>query len=208
MRRQRGAGDLAVVVDRLDEVAPAGQRAAERVGVTAQELRGGVHDQVGAERQRLLVDRRREGVVDDHDRALLVRGRGERLDVDHLQRRVGRRLQVEHVEAAADGALDRLVILGVAQVDVDLLARQQVDEELVRAAVGVLDRDDAPARRQQREQRAANRRHARREGDRVLGPLQVGDLALEGAHRRVGVARVDVAGSVARATSSHESTSS
>ena len=39
--------------------------------------------------------------------------------------------------------LDRLVVLGVAQVDVDLLARQQVDEELVRAAVGVLDGDDA-----------------------------------------------------------------
>jgi hypothetical protein len=193
VRRQRSAGDLAEVVDAVDQLLAAGEGAAERVGVTAEELRGGVDHEVGAERERLLVDRRRERVVDDHDRAALVRGRRQRLDVDHLQRRVGRRLQVQHVATAGDRLLDRLVVLRVAEVDVDLLARQDVDEDLVRAAVGVLHGDDARARAEQREQRAGDGRHAGGEADRVLGVLEVGDLPLERAHRRVRVARVDVA---------------
>ena len=46
---------------------------ADDVGVAAEVLRGRVHDDVGAERERLLQVRRGERVVDDDARAALVR---------------------------------------------------------------------------------------------------------------------------------------
>ena len=54
------------------------QRAADDVGVAADVLGGRVHDDVGAERERALQVRRREGVVDDEQRAGLVGDLGER----------------------------------------------------------------------------------------------------------------------------------
>ena len=45
---------------------------ADRVGVAAEKLRRRVHDDVGAERERLLEVRRGEGVVDDDDGAVAV----------------------------------------------------------------------------------------------------------------------------------------
>ena len=65
---------------------------ADDVGVAAEVLRRRVHDDVGAERERLLQVRRRERVVDDDARVALVRELRDRLDVDDRQHRVGRRL--------------------------------------------------------------------------------------------------------------------
>ena len=63
----------------LEEGEPLGQRvvayadeSADHVGVPAEVLRRRVHDDVGAERQRLLQVRRGERVVHDHQRAALV----------------------------------------------------------------------------------------------------------------------------------------
>ena len=50
-------------------------------------------DEVGAEVQRALAERRGGGVVDRDQRAGGVRGLGQRRDVAHVQARVGRRLQ-------------------------------------------------------------------------------------------------------------------
>ena len=66
------------------------QGAADDVGVAADVLGRGVHDDVGAEGQRLLEVRRGERVVDDEQRARVVGDRGERLDVADVEQRVGR----------------------------------------------------------------------------------------------------------------------
>ena len=66
-------GDLGVV---------GGREPADDVGVAAEVLRGRVHDDVGAELERPLQERRRERVVDDDARAALVRDRAHAEDVD------------------------------------------------------------------------------------------------------------------------------
>ncbi len=89
-RRRRSAGEAqllgeVVVVD--------GDEPADDVAVPAEVLGGRVHDDVGAEGERLLQVRRGERVVDDDQGAAVVGERGDRLDVDARQQRVGRRLQ-------------------------------------------------------------------------------------------------------------------
>ena len=80
------------------------ERAADDVGVAAAVLRGGVHDDVGAEGQRLLEVRRGEGVVDDQQRAGVVGDRGERLDVADVEQRVGGRLDPDQLGLRPGGS--------------------------------------------------------------------------------------------------------
>jgi len=153
-----------------------------------------VDDQVRPERQGLLVDRGGQGVVDHHDRAGVVGDRGQPLDVDDLEGGVGGRLQVEQPAAPSQLGLDLPVIGGLAERDLDLPARQELEKELAGAAVAVLDRHDPVAWLDAGEERVANGGHARGEGGRGLGALEQTQLLLEDAHRRVAVSTVDVAG--------------
>ena len=87
--------------DRADQVAAALEHGVQlvvagdhgthqHVAVAGEELGRRVHDDVGAELERLLQQRGGEGVVDDHVRAGLVGRLDDRLDVGDLERRVGR----------------------------------------------------------------------------------------------------------------------
>ncbi len=51
-----------------------------------------MHDQVRAQRERLLPQRRQEGIVDGDQRAGRVRRLGDRANVDDPQQRIARRL--------------------------------------------------------------------------------------------------------------------
>ena len=62
-----------------------------------------------------------------------------------------------------------------------------------RAGVDLALDDDVVAGRAQRQHRRGDGAHARPERQGVLGALQLGDGVLEGPHRRVGVAAVEVA---------------
>ena len=96
-RRGHRAGRVLGEAQALGErVVVDGDEAADDVAVAAEVLRGRVHDDVGAERQRLLQVRRGERVVDDDERAVLVGDGGDGLDVDAREQRVGRRLQPDH----------------------------------------------------------------------------------------------------------------
>ena len=84
----------------LQEAQPLGERrvvrrdeAADHVRVAAEVLRRRVDDDVGAELERPLEVGRGEGVVDDDQRAGLVRRLGDGADVDDVQQRVRRRLE-------------------------------------------------------------------------------------------------------------------
>ena len=43
--------------------------------MSAEELRGAVNREIGAQFQRLLIDRGRKGVINDDERTMIVRGR-------------------------------------------------------------------------------------------------------------------------------------
>jgi hypothetical protein len=62
------------------------------VGVTAQILRGAVHDEIDAELDRSLIDRRRERRVDERYQPAITRQPGQRLAIRHPYQRVGDRL--------------------------------------------------------------------------------------------------------------------
>ena len=161
--------------------------------MAAEEFGGAVQHQIGAQRQGVLVDGRREGVVGDHDGPDRVGRGGQTRDVQHLECRVGGRLQVDQPAAAGDGGLDLLVVVGLAELDLDADARQEVDEQLIGAAVGVLDRHDAIAGRQQGKEHVTDGGHAGGEARGSLGAFEDPDLLLEGVHGGIRVAAVDVA---------------
>ena len=123
--------------------APGNRRAADDVGVAAEVLGRRMHDEVGAELQRALVDRRRERVVDGDERAALARH--DAGDVDDVQRRVGRRLDPDQARLLAHRPLEGVEVRLVDQVIADPEARQDLVDEPVRAAVEVLRQDDVGA---------------------------------------------------------------
>jgi len=198
-RFQRRAVDLAVMVDAAHQVRVAADDATQRIRVPAEKFRGAVEHQVAAEFEGVLVDRGRKGVVGHDHRTGSVAGRGEAGEVEHLQRGVGGRFQVQDPAAARgagslpDRRFDLLVVGGIAQRHLYAPVGQKLGEDLVRAAVGVLDRNDAVPGRQEREERVADGRHAGREAGRRGRALQHAHLLLEGLNRRIGVAAVDVA---------------
>lgn len=64
-----------------DELLPSDERAAQEIVVTAEVLRGAVHDEVDAQNDRLLVHWRRKGVVaEGHDSQAL----GQRTDLRQI----------------------------------------------------------------------------------------------------------------------------
>lgn len=63
--------------------------------MTRDVLCGGVHDDVGAEGERLLVDGRGERAVDAHQSPLPVAQLGDQFNVDALEVRVRRRVGIE-----------------------------------------------------------------------------------------------------------------
>ena len=95
-RRERRAGLADELVDVvLDELLGAEDDAAEAAALAVDVLGRRIDHAVGAELERALVERRREHVVDHERRAGRMRDLGDRLDVDHLERRVGRAFEEE-----------------------------------------------------------------------------------------------------------------
>ena len=89
------------------------------------------------------------------------------------------------------------MIGGIAEGHADLKPGQKFDEEFVGASVGVVDRYQTVARREQREQRIADRRHAAGEAGGGFRAFQDLYLLLERGHRGIRVAAVNVAGFLA-----------
>ncbi len=193
-RIQRRAVDFAKVEDLPDQRAASAHDPAHRIGMSAEELGRAVDDQVRAQPQGLLVYRSCEGIVDHHDRAGCMRFGRQALDVDDLQRRVGRAFQIKDVAALVYFRLDRVEVGRVAQRHIDAEARQELDEQFIGAAISIFDRNHPLARRQQREQRIADRGHPGGKTGRVFRVFEQPHSRLEVVDGRVGVARIHVAG--------------
>ena len=81
----------------LDELLRAEHHAAQAAALAVDVLGGGIDDAVGAELERLLIERCRKYIVDDEGGARRVGDVGDRLDIEHVQRRIGRSLQKERL---------------------------------------------------------------------------------------------------------------
>ena len=163
-----------------------GHDAAGHVAVAVQVLRRALHRQVDAERERLLVDRARERVVDDRQDAAR-RGRRRRSRRTSTQRSVGLigdSNQTSRVRSLITrSGLGELVERDEPRRDPEL--RQQIVQQVQRAAVNRRAADDLVARLAVRHQDRRRRAHAGREEQRRLGAIERRQLPLDADDRRV-----------------------
>ena len=166
---------------------------AEHAALAVNVLGRRIDDDVGAELERALVERRREHVVDDELGAGRVRDLGHRGDVVDLQGRIGRRLHEEHLGVLRHRLLPLVDVLAVDQREGDAEAREPFLDHPAAGAEQGLRRDHMVAQADEAHQRGRHRRHAGRGRTRGLGAFERGHAALEHAHGRVRIARIDVA---------------
>ena len=119
--------------------------AADRRAVSADELGGRMHHDVGAVLDGPAEIGRGEGVVDDQRQVVLVRDRGDGGDVEHVHARVADGLAVEHAGARRDGAAEIFGIVGIDEGGLDAEAAEADVELRVGAAVERLGGDDLVA---------------------------------------------------------------
>ena len=170
------------------------ESAADHVRVTAHILGRRMHDDVRAQLEGPLQDRRREGVVHDQQAAHLVREGRDRSDIRDQQERVRRRLHPHDLRArGADDALGLGQVGEVHGLGGDALGGLDDAQELVRAPVHVRRVHDVIAgARQQADDRILGA-HARGERKAVRRPLQGRERTRERVGRRVAAAPVLVA---------------
>ncbi len=160
-------------------VRPDDRHAADHVGMAVEVLGGGMHDEIEAEFQRVLDIGAGEGVVGSRQDAALPGDRGDTLEIDQLQERVGRGLDPDQPGVRADRSLDRARI---GQIEVGRLQSHRAVayplEQAARAAVEIVDRDDMRAVVEAFE-RGCDGRQAGSEGERRAAAFEVGDAALE-----------------------------
>jgi hypothetical protein len=164
--------------------------AGEQVVVAAEILRRRVKHQVDAELQRPLVERRREGGVDQRLDPMAPADLGEALHVDDPVVRVGRRLADQHAGRRAESPLRSPVVSRRHRSILRCRNGAGLGQELPRAAVGVVGDDDVGIMREHGVERRRDRRHAAGKEQAVLGALQGRELLLGDALGRVAVAAV------------------
>ena len=181
-----------------DELLVGEDDAAEAAALAVDVLGRRIDDDVGAELQRLLQERRGEDVVDDQPRAGLVGDLGDRGDVDDFERRIGRAFEEAAPWSSSLTACPPLAEVGaVDQRRGDAVARQQLLDDVAARAEQRLRRDDVVAGLEVAEEDGGDRRHAARRRPRGPGAFEKPHALLEHGDGRVGVARIDEAGLLA-----------
>ena len=168
--------------------------AAEARAVSAEELRRRVHNDVRAVLDGAQEVGRGKGVVDDDGYALRVRCLCDRLDVDEVGVRVADGLEKDALRIRANRickALCPRLRIDEGHVDAPLLHR--VSEQVVRAAVDGLLRDDVIARMSEPLERRRDRRRPRGERECRRAALKCCDALFKHILRRVHEPPVDIA---------------
>ena len=171
--------------------------AADHVRVPGQVLGGRVDHHVDAEAERLLEVGAREGVVADGEPSVPAGDGGHRLEVDELQRGVGRGLDPDAARPSGRraGEVGRVGQVGVGEVEP--VVAQDPLEQAEGAAVHVVHRDDVVARLEEVHDRRRGG-HPAREGEPEAAPLERRHVRLVGRARGVLRARVVVTAVPAR----------
>ena len=175
------------------ELAAFDNHAAERGAVAADELRGGLHHDVGAVLQRAEQVRGGEGVVDDKRQVVLVRDVGDGLDVGQVGVGVAEGLDVDELRVVLDGILEVLRVARLHEGGGHAIARERVAQQVEGAAVDVLGGHDVVAGLGDVAHRVFDGRGAGCDGEAGGAAFESGDAVLEHALGGVGQAAVDVA---------------
>ncbi len=154
----------------------------------------GVHDDVGPERERAAQIRCGERTVDQERNAGLMRDRGDGRDVEHFQSRIADGFCDHEPRLRSDGGADALEIARFDERRRDAEARQRMGKEIDAAAIERSRSDDMIAGAEQRRDGEVQRRHAARRAHRADAIFECRKPFLQHAGRRIGDARVDVAG--------------
>ena len=162
--------------------------------MTAEELGGGVHHDVGAVLQGSDDVGRAEGVVHDEGQAVTVGYGGDAFDVEHVAVGVAEGLGEDGLRLGPDGGFEGLEVVHVDDGVAHTLTRERVGDEVVAAAVEVVGSHEVVSGLQDVLQRIGD-------GSGAAGNGQTGHTAFEGGHavfedalRGVGQTAVDVAG--------------
>ena len=167
--------------------------AAETAPLSVDVLGRRIDHAIRAERERRLVERRREHIVDRERRARIVRDLRHLGDVDHVEVRIGRAFEKERLGVRPHRVAPLREVRAVDQRRGDAIARQEILHHVAARAEQLLRRDHMIARLHLAEQRNRHRRHAGRGRARRFGALERRHARLEHRDRRIGEARILVA---------------
>jgi hypothetical protein len=106
-------------------------------------------------------------------------------DVDHLERRIGRAFQEEHLGFRPHGGAPRAEVGAVDEGRGNAEARQQLGDHIAARPEQRPRRDDVVAGAQLPHERRRHRRHAGRRGARRLGAFKRRHAPLEHGHGRI-----------------------
>ncbi len=158
---------------------------------------GRIDHHIGAELQRLLEDRGGEDIIDHHLGPDLLGQGADGGDVGHLQQRIGRAFDEEHLGVGPHGRAPGGDVRPRHQAGLDAESRRPIVEDPAAGAEHGLGAHQMIAGPQQSGQGQVHRRHARGRAAAGLRAFQQGQPVLEHLHRRIGVARIDKARVVA-----------
>ena len=140
-------------------------------------LSGGVRDDVGAPLKGTAHHGRREGVVDHQRYAVVVRGLGKALNIEHGKGGVGNRLAKDELSIGLKGCLELLVgAVGGNERAGQTHALHSMGEQVVGTAVDGRARDHVIAGTGYVKDREEIRRHARAREHRSGAALHLADL--------------------------------
>ncbi len=144
----------------FEEILLAQDHAAQRAALAVDIFGRRMHHDVGAELERPLQARRREGIVDHKPRAPFVRDGGDGFQVDDGERRVRRRLQEQHLGFGAHRLRPLIDVAAIDQRAGDAEARQDFLDDVPAGAEHRLGGDDVVAHAQAGQEGRGDRRHA------------------------------------------------
>ena len=167
--------------------------AAEATALAVDVLGGRIDDDVSAEFQRLLLQRRGEDIVHHQPRADRIGDRCHRRDVDHFERRVRRAFEEEQFRVWLDRLFPVADIGAVDQRRFDAVFGRQRLHYPAAGAEQRARRNDMVAGPEAAQDGGRNSGHARRRRPRVLGALQRAHALFEHVDGGIGVPRIDEA---------------
>ena len=166
-------------------------RPAHHVAVAVDVLGGRVHDDVGAQLERLLPGRRQEGIVDHGEGSSPVGQRGDRADVGNTQQRIARCFDPHQRCRLRQRSAQRRCIAVIDELHLELTATLPLAKKPVAAAVTVVRRHDARADLEQVTNQA-DRCHARTGDDSAGSGLEIGQRNAQQVAGGIGGARIIV----------------
>ena len=156
----------------------------------------GVHDDVGAKRERPAQIRRRKRVVDQERNARGMRNFGHRRDIENFQARIADGLGDHQPGLWSDGGAQAVVIARLDEGGGDAEPRQRMSQEIDAAAVERSRGDNVVAGAEQRRDGKMHRRHAACRAHRADAVFERRQPLLQHRRRRIGNAGVNVAGAL------------